>query len=37
MNKCTQKIVITEKMTKGKTTRIQKDPLKGTAQPIIDP
>ena len=30
MNKCMQKTEIPEWMTKGKTTLIQKDPLKGT-------
>ena len=31
MNKCIQKTEIPEWMTKGKTTQIQKDPIKGAA------
>ncbi len=32
MNKCIQKTEMSEWMTKGKTTLIIKDPIKGTAQ-----
>ena len=31
MNKCLQRAHVTEWMTKGRTTLIQKDPNKGTA------
>ena len=37
MNKCLQGDHVPEWMTKRKTTQIQKDPLKGTAQPTTDP
>ena len=37
MNKCLQTAHVPEWMTKGRTTLIQKDPKKGTAQTITDP
>ena len=37
MNKCLQTAHVPEWMTKGRTTLIQKDPNKRTAQTITDP